>query len=219
MDLNVELDANARYLWRALALSNGSVVQPSLTATIGDFSFGAWGNVPVIDSGVQGTLNELDLTLGYSAHVLGLELDPDIGYYHYPQEDSNNTAEAVLKLSYPIGPITPYTSHAFDLLKYRGSYYGNLGVTWDRTVLPGVDGSVGLSGAWADARFNEATLGVNKSAFNSVSLDLGLTLSPAKLIYARVQGEVNALTDAALRAAAQGDATTWNVGLALGLNF
>src|SRR5262245_1281042 len=48
--------------------------------------------------------------------------------------EARSTMEGALKLSYPAGPLRIFTTHAFDVLAYRGSYFGEAGVEYERHV-------------------------------------------------------------------------------------
>jgi len=219
VSLSIEADGNTRHLWRAVARSLGPVIEPSVTVGFSDFKVSAWGNVPLTDSGAKDKLDELDLGLGWSGKLFILHFDPGISYFLYPTQRYPNTAEADVRVSLDVGPLTPYTFHALDFLGTPGAYYGTLGLTYTRPFLVLFSTSADLSVAWADAAFNSAKMHVAKNALNSATLGLSLQFSPVKLFYLRAHGALNELLDSALRAEPGNEATTWSVGLAVGVNL
>lgn len=219
VSLNLEVDGNSRYLWRAIPESQGPVIEPSVTVGFSDFSVSAWGNVPVTDSGAKGRLDELDLIIAWSGKLFGFHFDPSLGYYDFPTQKYPNTAEADLKVSLDVGPFTPYSFHGLDFMDNPGAYYGTLGLTYTRPFLLLFSSSADLSVAWADAAFNSANLYVAKNALNGATLGLLLEFSPLKLLYVRAHGTLNELLDPALRAEPRNEPTTWSVGLAVGVHL
>lgn len=219
VSLNLEVDGNTRYLWRAIPQSLGPVIEPSVTLGFSDFSVSAWGNLPLTDSGAKGRLDELDLSLAWSGKLFGFHFDPSIGYFRYPTQKYPNTAEADLKVSLDVGPFTPYTFHGLDFMDNPGAYYGTLGLTYTRPFLLLLSSSADLSVAWADAAFNSVNMYVAKNALNSATLGLSLEFSPVNLFYLRLHGQVNKLIDPALRAEPGNEPTTWSAGLAVGVNL
>jgi hypothetical protein len=219
VSLNLGVDGNTRYVWRAIPQSLGPVIEPLVKLGFHDFSISAWGNVPLTDSGTKDKLDELDLSLGWSGKLFILHFDPGISYFLYPTQRYPNTAEAQVKVSLDLGPLTPYTFHALDFMGTPGAYYGTLGLTYTRPFLLLFSTSTDLSVAWADAAFNSANMYVAKNALNSATLGLSLQFSPVKLFYVRAHGALNELLDSALRAEPRNKSTTWSVGLAVGVNL
>ena len=79
--------------------------------------------------------------------------------------------ESSLKLSYPAGPLRIFTTHAFDVLAYRGAYFGEAGLEYARQVTKNTEFRISGRSGWASAKFNDVYIGVNKSAFNLVGVE------------------------------------------------
>ena len=118
-----EIDFNSRYVWRGLLLDDGPVWQPSAWISAFGFTLTAWSNVAMTDaSGVAG-LNSSGLTMTYNRDWEKLRLEAVLDAYtgqQAPDIEAQNTMESSLKLSYPVGPLRIFTTHAFDVLAYRG---------------------------------------------------------------------------------------------------
>lgn len=127
------LELNSRYLWRGIALSEGTVYQPSLTLGWGAWSIGGWANVEPAAS-VGPRWNELDLTLAASLEWRGWTIEPSAMLYSYPGLDAPGTGELELELGRSVGRWSPYTRHSVDVLQARGAAYSALGVSVEQAV-------------------------------------------------------------------------------------
>src|SRR5262249_25578716 len=131
--------------------------------------------------------------------------------------ESRNTMEGSLKLSYPAGPLRVFTTHAFDVLAYRGSYFGEAGLEYKRPVTERAEFTISVRSGWASAKFNDVYIGVDKSAFNFVGVEGSLTYYLGRRLYFRPHIEFSSITDRRLRGQlAPGNIV--NFGLAFGLS-
>ena len=123
--------------------------------------------------------------------------------------------EGSLKLSYPIGPLRIFTTHAVDVLAYRGSYFGEAGLEYERQVTKNTEFTVSVRSGWASAKFNDVYIGVDKSAFNFVGVEGSLTYYLGRRMYIRPHIEFSSITDRRLRGQLE-PANTVKFGLAFG---
>lgn len=213
------VDFNSRYVWRGIALSEGAVMQPSVSVSAFDFNFSVWSNFVLNNEVNQGKFNEVDLILSYSREWKKIIIEPTVQFYLYPnQEDSPTTGEISLKVSYPVGPIHVFTSHAFDIVKYGGSYFGDAGVSYEYEFHSELSMKTSLSLGWASSKFNDVYLGLPKSAFNVASGDLSLTYYLKKFLYICPHVGFSVLIDGELRHQVE-NPTIANLGLAVGIEF
>ena len=217
-----EVDFNSRYVWRGIAYSEGPVMQPSVWVTASGFTFSIWNNFVLTDEANQGDfhhLNEVDLSLSYSRERGKLAIEPSLQFYQYPkQEDSPSTGEASLLLSYPVGSITVFSSHTFDIVRYGGSYFGDAGLSYEHEFHSKLSMETSLSLGLGSSKFNEVYLGLPKSAFNVTSGALSFTYYPINFLYLRPHIELSVIVDGDLRNQVD-DPTIVNVGLAVGMEF
>jgi hypothetical protein len=213
-----EMDFNSRYVWRGLLLDDGPVGQPSAWVSAFGFTLTAWSNVAMTDaSGVAG-LNSGGLILAYDRDWEKLRLEAALDSYMGRMSsdiESRNTMEGSLKLSYPVGPLRIFTTHAFDVLAYRGSYFGEAGVEYARQITKSTEFTISARSGWASAKFNDVYIGVNKSAFNYVGVEGSFTYYLGQRMYFRPHVEFSSITDRMLRGQLA-PANIVNFGLAFG---
>jgi hypothetical protein len=197
-----EMDFNSRYVWRGLLLDDGPVWQPSAWISAFGFTLTAFSNVAMTDaSGVAG-LNSGGLILTYDRDWEKLRLEAALDAYMGRMSsdiESRNTMEGSLKLSYPAGPLRIFTTHAFDVLAYRGSYFGEAGLEYAKQITKSTEFTISARSGWASAKFNDVYIGVNKSAFNFVGVEGSLTYYLGRRMYFRPHVEFSSITDRILR--------------------
>ena len=197
-----EMDFNSRYVWRGLLLDDGPVGQPSAWVSAFGFTLTAWSNVAMTNtSGGSGLLSG-GLTMAYNRDWEKLKIEAAIEAYtgqQAPDIEAQNTMESSLKLSYPAGPLRIFTTHAFDVLAYRGSYFGEAGLEYAKQITKSTEFTISVRSGWASAKFNDVYIGVNKSAFNFVGVEGSLTYYLGRRMYFRPHVEFSSITDRILR--------------------
>jgi hypothetical protein len=211
-------DFVSRYVWRGLALSEGPVMQPSLTASAYHFVAEVWTNFVLNDEPHQGRIDEVDPSLEYHIHVGDLEIVPMFEAYIFPGQGQPWTAEAQLKLSYAIGDLTLETSHNFDVVHSPGGYFGDLTVSYEKEIFKKFSWETSGGLGWANARFNRDNAGVSVAALNLFFWSTGVTWSPVDILSLSPHLDVNVLIDNDLRAA-QADPTIVSGGLLVELSY
>ena len=198
--VSVRIDFLSRYVWRGLAWSRGPVLQPSVSVEQGPFSVTGWANVG-LDRRDGSSLNEVDLILSHQASTGKLEIESCLQFFAYPdQEDSPGTGEAVVSVYYPVGPLTAYLSHAADFIHYRGAHYTEIGLAHAHELGACTTLNVTAGVSAGSRKFNDVYVGVARSAWNVVSLEVALEhgLSPGWKL--RSSLAVTELLDCDLRA-------------------
>lgn len=217
----VETDFNARYVFRGLAYSPGPVKQTSVWVTVAGFTAYAWGNFVLHREPQRGEFNELDFGLSYQREWKRLRVEPALDFYRYRSlapDQSPPTGEASVKLSVPVGPLRVFTKQIFDVGSYRGAYFGEAGVSHERTLNRKTTVAASLSGAWASAKFNAAYAGIPKRAFNLIGAEASLTYAPNHRFYLRPHFEFTRIADRQLRRRLN-LLMIGNFGLAIGFNL
>lgn len=207
-----EVDTNYRYLWRGLYLSDLPAIQPSAWLWWGDGTLSLWSSIPL--PGDSTAVFELDPSLEWAFHAGPVNITPSVVGYLYPGDMGSSSAEGILTVDVPVGPLSIYTSHAFDFIVVPGSWYGTIGASIEQE-LPAdltVDGKAEL--AFADGRFNGQSWVLNESVTGAESINLGLGVKWSRgPFYIRPHGEFGAWL--------QEKAPTrlpFNAGIALGID-
>lgn len=209
----VEADTNYRYLWRGLRLSDQPVIQPSGWLWWGDGTLSLWASIPT--PGDETAILELDPSVEWAFHAGDVNITPSVVGYVYPGDMGSSTAEGIVTVDVPIGPLSLYTSHAFDFLLVPGSWYGTVGLSVEQELPANltVDGKLEL--AAADAAFNGQSYVLNRSITTVDSLTMGVGVAWAYgAFYVRPHGEFSAWLPKEAPVP-----LPYNVGLALGLDL
>src|SRR4030095_7829465 len=152
-----ETDFISSYVWRGLLL-DGPVEQPSAWISAFGFTFTAWSNVSLTSASGGAGLNAGGLILTYERDWEKLKIAAALDAYMGRQSsdiESRNTMEGSLSLSYPVGPLRIFTTHAFDVLAYRGSYFGEAGLEYERQVTKSAEFTISVRSGWASSKFND----------------------------------------------------------------
>lgn len=217
-----EADFVSRYIYRGFAWSRGLVMEPYVSVTKGSLTIGAWANMILDNEPQQGALNESDFTLGWSHEYGSWRVEPTAEYWlDRPIHNGSVSGDGELSIKVSRaawGPVRIFTNHAFDVFRYNGSYYGEIGPniagTWKELDLE-LNGHL----AWASAEFNRVNAGIAKSALNLASADGSAT---KKLgwhgLYVRLHFETSRLLDSAVRRASR-NGTLAVVGIAIGFEW
>jgi hypothetical protein len=201
-----EMDFNSNYVWRGLLLDDGPVWQPSAWISGFGFTLTAWSNVAMTSASGGAGLKTGGLILTYERNWEKLRIEAALdAYMGQPSMDieadieARNTMESSLKMSYPVGPLRIFTTHAFDVLAYRGAYFGEAGLEYQRQVTKNTEFTISTRSGWASSKFNDVYIGVNKSAFNFVGVGVSGAYYLGQRMYFRPHFEFSSITDGRLR--------------------
>jgi hypothetical protein len=148
-----EVDSSSRYLWHGLPYSDGAVVWPSAWLSGQGFTVGLWLNV---DRHYRPKFNEYDLSVGYERAIGKLTISGTFSRYTFREisGDPGSTSEAIVRAAYSIGPGEVFVTNSFDVEKYVGAYYVDIGYAVERaltaTSLLKVDASVAFWTTFAE---------------------------------------------------------------------
>ena len=212
-------DYNSRYVWRGFTLSKAHVIQPSIGVTVYNLSLSFWGNIDLQPEPSNRFFNEYDIIASYPVSLWKFELEPSFQFFNYPHvEESNSTIELGMKISFPVKNFTFYNSDFFDVKNYPGSYYGELGLSFEKQVKNNFSFGFISGFGWSTAKFNEGYAGVNKSAFNAVFLNLFCSYRPVENFSVRPRVELSTILDKQVREAS-GNNYILNFGISLSEEF
>jgi MltA-interacting protein MipA len=213
-----EANFSSGLAWRGLSLHDGPVGQPSAWVSAFGFTFSACSDVALTRTSESAGLKSSDLTLTYDRDWKKLKIGAALDAYFGRQSsdiESRNTMEGSLGLSYPAGPLRIFTTHAFDVLAYRGSYFGEAGLEYERQVTKSAEFAISIRSGWASSKFNDVYIGVDKSAFNFAGAEGSLTYSLGPRLYFQPRIEFSSITARKLSEQLE-QANTFNYGLAVG---
>jgi hypothetical protein len=197
-----EMDFNSDNVWRGILLDNGPVWQPSAWISASGFTLAAWSNLAMSSASGGAGLKTAGMILTYERDWEKLKIEAALDAYTGQQSlefESRNTMEGSLKLSYPAGPLRIFTTHAFDVWAYRGSYFGEGGLEYERRIAESAEFKISIRSGWASAKFNDVYIGVAKSAFNFIGAEGSLTYHLGRRMYIRPHIEFSSITDRRLR--------------------
>ena len=221
INFGLETDFNSQYLWRGIVLSDRPVLQPSAWISGFGFEFTAWRNLNLTRTGENVHLHTTNLNLTYSHDWKKVRIEPSLdAYLNQPPKGFHdpNTMEASLKLSYPVGRLRIFTSHAFDVITYRGSYFGEAGVSYEGRLTERVVPAVSITAGWSSSTFNKTYIGFDKRAFNFVGAEASVTYYLRDHLYLRPHFEFSTTAARELREYLDFP-TSANFGLAVGMDF
>lgn len=218
VNVGFEVDFNSRYVWRGIPWSEGAVMQVSSWIEKNGISFGIWTNTNLERRDGRHT-NEIDFCLSRETTRGRLTLKPSFELFTYRyQEDAPSTGELALEISAPLGRFHLVTTHAVDVVKYRGAYFGTAGIVRSLELAPGTTFEASASLGWGSGKFNETYIGPRKWALNLISLELSATRYVSGNAYIRPHVSFTHVLDSDLRAALD-DASILCIGLAGGMEF
>lgn len=169
-ELDLELSAHSHYVWRGITLTDGPVLQPSITGTQGRFSVNVWGNLELDDATDRsGELTEIDVTLNYSVVPEGpVTVDVGLIEYTFPASTLAGTREAYVSLGFG-GIVSPVLNlyYDFDLID---DLYANLGISFGSELANSWSWSLDLTAGYAGEDFARiAAGGTDSGLFDGVA--------------------------------------------------
>ena len=199
------------------------MIQPSAWIARSGFTFTAWSNFAPANRSESEVahLHVTDLILTYSRDWKKFRIEPTMEAYlnRRPSDvDDHNTMEGSFKLSYPVGPLRVFTAHAFDVLAYKGAYFGEAGLGWDGRIANNIALAASFRSGWASSKFNDVYIGLDKPAVNFIGTEGSLTYHLKPYLYFRPHFEFSNIADRRLREYLS-SRTIVNFGLAMGIEF
>jgi len=121
-EVSVEAAVLNKYLWRGGVMTDGWVVQPSVTVGLGGFELGAWGNLDLDDvNDHRHDLSEIDYTAAYTLGLALVDVSAGALHYAFPQDDCEATTE--LFVSGSVGVLlSPSLGLYRDIDESEGTY-------------------------------------------------------------------------------------------------
>jgi len=167
--INLSVDLFSNFVWRGMSLNTSPVIQPEVSISLGNFSFGAWASTPF----TPGEYNELDLFVNYQ---LTSSMSVSImDYFDYGSWWSSPSFFEYTK---------DLTNHTIDiLLAYDGS-----GIFPVRTMLSTVIGGNDLNDKGKRNYSTYLEVGYENTARNGIEWEVFLGFVPMKSDFYEVAG-------------------------------
>ncbi len=217
--LTPEVSAEAavlnRYLWRGAVMTDGWVVQPSVTLGLGGFEFGVWGNLDLDDvNDHRHDLSEIDYTATYTMSVALVDLSAGALHYAFPQDDCEATTELFVG-----GSVNVLASPSLGLYRDIDEGDGTYVLLGAGHALPIGAASLDLAASlgWGDEKHNVYNYGAATAGLADASLTLSMDIAVTPLLTVRpTLGYTTLLTTELRDAAVEPDNFLFGVVLAAG---
>ena len=127
IDIGAEVGIQSKYVWRGFLLTDGPVLQPSVTLGLKGLDLNLWGNMDFGDNDIDKTkdsleLNKIDYSLSYNRSLLIIDASVGVIHYTFPNityDDATTEIFVGLSGSFPGHPsITLYR----DVQDAEGTY-------------------------------------------------------------------------------------------------
>ncbi len=202
--VDAELAGVTKYIWRGMEVNKDFVLQPSVTAKVGSFSFNTWGNMDTTDYGKEagygdqsGRFTEIDLTLSYSYSYELLNFTGGIINYSFPNTGLSSTYEAFVALG--LGTIlSPTLSLYYDIDNIHG-LYGNFGVSHSFEISKEVALNLSSSIGYGSSDFNEGYFGNSNGGLVDFNLGANVTFALNKHFKIKPFITFSSIVDSGLR--------------------
>jgi hypothetical protein len=217
----MEIEFRSGHADRGIVISDRAVVQPVTWVSARGATFSVWSSLTLAETtdGTRPQIVELELTRAHAWNNLTIEPAVRMFFYRDPLSIyASRSIEGWLYLSYHAGPVRLFTNHSVDVLEYRGAYFGEAGAALERRVSRRFELGGSVATGWASTAFNDAYVGVDKSAFNRMSVEGWLTAYVTPHLYIGPHFEFSMIVDRAVRAALI-KPTFFFVGLTTGVEF
>jgi hypothetical protein len=217
----VEVELGSGYADRGLVISDRPVVQAVTWVSGSVAAFSVWSNVTLGETtdGSRPQILEMELTRAHEWR--NLTIAPAVRTYFYRDPlsiDSSRSIESWLYLSYHAGPFRLFTNQSVDVLAYRGAYFGEAGIAFERRLSPKVEAGSSFKTGWASSTFNDVYFGIDKSAHNLTGVEGWLRVYAKPHFYIAPYFEFSTTVNRALRAELA-HPTLFFVGLITGVEF
>jgi uncharacterized protein (TIGR02001 family) len=176
---DVSADFMSKYVWRGLVVNEDYSLQPSITATYGNFSAGAWGQVDMSnEADNEWEFTEVDYWADYTADIAeGVSLSVGIINYHFPSV-VGDTTELYWGFGFDL-PLSPSITVYHDIDAADGEYVSlGIGHSFENILELTPETSVGLdlsaSFGYGDSDYNEFYWGLDDGKANDMLLTAAL---------------------------------------------
>jgi hypothetical protein len=135
----VEFDVLSKYLWRGIPYSRGKVLWSTAWVSTHGFTVTIFTNT---DKQWSPHWNEFDFAAAYERSFGRVTLTGSYNLYSYydntlfdgSEAGTYRTSELIARAGVSAGPGEAFTTHAFDIQHFKGSYYAEAGYKVERDI-------------------------------------------------------------------------------------
>ena len=217
VSFGAEVDFNAIYGWRGIALSSGPVAQPSVWASVKGVNLTGWASFTANGTDGFGSFQEFDFIADYELEAAGFAITPRVIAYLVPEASAG---EIELEISHGIaGPVGAYLINSIGFAGAPGSYFGQVGIDAAHDFDSGLSLEAKAGLGVGNGIFNEFNLGLKETGLNALMAGAAASYYFADgLLYARLHAEFSDILDGQLNAASA-KPLIFNGGLAIGFEM
>jgi hypothetical protein len=180
----VQITSTDKYVWRGIPCYEGFILQPDAWLTYKNLTLEVWNSTTLIEKNDDVKRHELDAILNYEYTLKNLNIKSFFNYYHYMnQPDVPATGELGCSVGYPLSTVNLVATVAVDVIENSGALYTEGGIELETEVGPGFTFFSAVMLGSGSKKFNEANVGVSKSALNFFSIESRLTYSMSNGLY------------------------------------
>jgi uncharacterized protein (TIGR02001 family) len=211
VEVRYEATLLSQYVWRGITLTDGPVLQPSVTISHdGGLSFEVWGNVDLADENdTPWEVNEARLVLDYRRRIGGVDLGAGLIEYLFPNTPFPGTREAYLRFGIE-AIVAPELELYYDFDEIDGAY-ARLAFTYVRELNASWRFALVASVGYADAAF---AIG-GRAGFHDGGVEARLERSAGAFVFGLRAGWTDALDAEVLP---EQPTSAWG-GVSLGYRF
>jgi hypothetical protein len=216
-----EIALRSGYAYRGLVISDRPVVQAVTWVSGSVAAFSVWSNITLGETtdGSRPQILEMELTRAHEWRNFTIEPAVRVFFYRDPISIyTSRSIESWLYLSYHMGPFRLFANQSFDVLAYKGAYFGETGIAFERRVSPKIEVGGSFNTGWASSTFNHAYIGIDKSALNMTGVEGWLTVYVKPRLYIGPYFQFSTTVDRAVRTELA-QPTLFFFGLSTGVEF
>jgi hypothetical protein len=217
----VEFEVSSGYADRGLVISDRPVLQPAMWVAGSVAAFSVWTNLTLDETtdGSRPQILDMELTRAHKWRDLTIEPAIRTVFYRDPLSFySSRSIEGWLYLSYHAGPFRLFANQSVDVLAYKGAYFAQAGIAFERHVSRRMEVGGSFNTGWASSTFNDAYVGIGKSALNLTGVEGWLKVYVKPHLYVGPRFRFTTTVDRAVRAELA-QPTLFFVGLTTGVQF
>jgi len=217
----VEVGLSSGYADRGFVISDRAVVQAVMWVSGSVAAFSVWSNITLRETtdGSRPQILEMELTRAHEWRNVTIEPAIRMFFYRDPLSIySSRSIESGLHLSYHGGPFRLFANQSVDVLTYKGAYFGEAGIAFERRVSRRIEVGGSSNTGWASSTFNDAYVGIDKSALNLTGMQGWLTVYVKPHFYIGPHFQFTTTVDRTVRTALARP-TLFFVGLTTGVEF
>ena len=189
VDVKAELGVQSKYVFRGYLLSDGPVVQPSVTVKLKGLSLGLWGNMDLsdesdFDTKKTGEMNEVRATLRYNRSFVLLNVSAGVIHYMYPYKAYESATTEIFVHAGGTVPGHPAVTIYKDVDEAEG-LYGE--ITASQTIPIGLLFGLEISGGLGlgSKEYNKFYFKKKDFTLTDVRVDLGVPIGIGELVKIR----------------------------------